>query len=109
MPLSWNEIKDNALKFSREWADESSEDAEAKSFWDGFFNIFGVPRRRVATFEQRVKKIGGKGGYIDLLWKGILLIEHKSRGQSLDRAFAQAKDHFPGLKDADLPRYILVS
>jgi hypothetical protein len=109
MPLSWNEIKDNALKFSREWADESSEDAEAKSFWDGFFNIFGVPRRRVATFEQRVKKIGGKGGYIDLLWKGILLIEHKSRGQSLDRAFAQAKDYFPGLKDADLPRYILVS
>jgi hypothetical protein len=109
MPLSWNEIKDNALKFSREWAEESSEEAEAKSFWDDFFNIFGVPRRRVATFEKRVKKIGGKDGYIDLLWKGILLIEHKSRGQNLDRAYAQAKDYFPGLKDADLPRYILVS
>jgi hypothetical protein len=109
MPLSWNEIKDNALKFSREWAEESSEEAEAKSFWDGFFNIFGVSRRRVATFEQRIKKIGGKDGYIDLLWKGILLIEHKSRGQNLDRAYAQAKGYFPGLKDADLPRYILVS
>jgi hypothetical protein len=53
MPLSWNEIKDRALQFSREWADESAEDAEAKSFLDAFFNVFGVPRKRVATFEQR--------------------------------------------------------
>ena len=32
---SWNEIRDRALAFSKEYADESSEDAEAKSFWDG--------------------------------------------------------------------------
>ncbi len=109
MPLSWNEIKDRALKFSRKWADEASEDAEAKSFLDDFFNVFGVPRKRIATFEHRVKKIDGKDGYIDLLWKGILLVEHKSRGKDLDRAFQQAKDYFPGLKDRDAPRYILVS
>ncbi|MCP5449787.1 MAG: class I SAM-dependent DNA methyltransferase [Gammaproteobacteria bacterium] len=109
MPLSWNEIKDRALKFSREWAEEFSEDAEAKSFLDAFFNVFGVPRKRVATFEQRVKKLDGRSGYIDLLWKGILLIEQKSRGKDLDRAYQQAKDYFPGLKDRDAPRYILVS
>lgn len=109
MPLSWNEIKDRALRFSKEWADEVSEDAEAKSFWDGFFDIFGVSRRRVASFEKRVKKIDGKDGYIDLLWKGVLLIEHKSRGKDLDRAFAQAKDYFPGLKDVELPEYVMVS
>lgn len=91
MPLSWNEIKDRALRFSRKWADESSEDAEAKSFLDEFFEVFGLPRRRVATFEHRVKKQGGKDGYIDLLWKGILLVEQKSRGKDLDRAFQQAK------------------
>ena len=56
MPLSWNEIKSRALAFSREWQQESSEDAEAKSFWDGFFNVFGISRRRVATFEEPVKK-----------------------------------------------------
>jgi hypothetical protein len=109
MPLSWNEIKDRALKFTREWADESSEDAEAKSFWDAFFNVFGVSRRRVATFEQPVKKSDGHDGYIDLLWRGIILVEHKSRGKDLNRAFQQAKNYFPGLKDIDLPRYILVS
>ena len=109
MPLSWNEIKDRARRFSREWAEEASEDAEAKSFWDAFFEVFGVSRRRVATFERRVKKIDGKDGYIDLLWKGVLLIEHKSRGKDLDRAHGQARDYFHGLTDAELPKYLLVS
>jgi hypothetical protein len=109
MPLSWNEIKDRALTFSREWVDESSEDAEAKSFWDGLFNVFGLPRRRVATFERKVKKIDGRDGYIDLLWKGVLLVEHKSRGKNLDRAHQQARDYFHGLTDAELPKYLLVS
>ncbi|MEO8461193.1 MAG: type IIL restriction-modification enzyme MmeI, partial [Dokdonella sp.] len=109
MPLSWNEIKDRALKFSREWAEEGSEDAEAKTFWDGFFDIFGVSRRRVANFERKVKKLDGRDGYIDLLWKGVLLVEHKSRGRDLDRAHAQARDYFHGLTDAELPRYLLVS
>lgn len=109
MPLSWNEIKSRALAFSREWADESSEDAEAKAFWHDFFHVFGINRRRVASFEERVKKIDGRDGYIDLLWKGVLLIEHKSRGKDLDRAHQQALDYFPGLKERDLPQYIMVS
>ena len=36
MPISWNEIKSRAMAFSREWADVSSEDAEAKTFWNEF-------------------------------------------------------------------------
>lgn len=109
MPLSWNEIKSRATTFAKEWENETSEDAEAKSFWDDFFNVFGISRRRVASFEQQVKKIDDKTGFIDLLWKGVILIEHKSRGRDLDRAYQQAKDYFPGLKDKELPRYILVS
>lgn len=109
MPLSWNEIKSRALTFSRDWVDVSSEDAEAKTFWNEFFNIFGISRRRVASFEERIKKIDGRDGYIDLLWKGMLLIEHKSLGKDLDRAHQQALDYFPGLKERELPQYIVVS
>ena len=109
MPISWNEIRDRAHKFSQDWADASSEDADAKSFWDAFFDVFGISRRRVGTFEHKVKKIDGKDGFIDMLWKGVLLIEHKSRGRDLTRAYTQAKDYFGGLKDNELPRYILVS
>ncbi|MEI9970383.1 MAG: type IIL restriction-modification enzyme MmeI [Terracidiphilus sp.] len=65
------------------WKNESSEDAEAKSFWDAFFNVFGITRRRVASFEKPVVKSDGKGGFIDLLWKGVLLVEHKSLGRDL--------------------------
>ncbi len=109
MPLSWNEIRTRAVAFSTEWREASSEDAESQSFWNEFFNVFGVSLRRVASFEKRVRNIDGKDGYIDLLWKGVLLIEHKSRGKNLDSAWKQALDYFPGLKERDLPRYVLVS
>ncbi len=109
MPLSWNEIKDRALAFSHKWQNETSEDAEAKSFWDDFFNVFGVSRRRVGEFEKAVKKLDGKQGYIDLLWKGVIMVEHKSRGKDLDKAFEQALEYLPGLKEHEMPKYILVS
>ena len=47
MPLSWNEIKTRAAVFVNEWEDESREEAEAKAFWDQFFNAFGVLRRKL--------------------------------------------------------------
>jgi len=107
--LSWNEIKSRALQFSLEWKDATNENAEAKSFYDAFFHIFGISRRRVATFEVAVKKQSGQQGFIDLLWKGVLLVEHKSKGKDLKRAFEQAKSYFAGLKEHELPKYILVS
>jgi len=107
--LSWNEIKDRAIKFSKEWENDFNEDAEAKSFMDEFFTVFGASRRRLGAFEKNVKKEDGKQGFIDFLWKGTILIEFKSKGKDLDKAHAQAKDYFPGLKDNELPKYILVS
>ena len=108
MSISLNEIRSRAIAFSVEWDKEVNERAEAKSFWDGFFNVFGVSRRRVAAFEERVHKSDDKEGYIDLLWKGTVLVEHKSRGKNLDRAYEQAKDYFPGISENNLPRYIIV-
>ena len=55
MALSWNEIKDRALKFSNEWVDETRERAEKDSFWNDFFNVFGISRRRVANLEGATK------------------------------------------------------
>ena len=109
MALSWNEIKDRALQFTQEWKDETREQAEAKSFWDDFFYVFGITRRRVATFEEPVKKLNDQYGFIDLFWKGTLLVEHKSRGKDLDKAYSQALDYFNGLQEHELPQYVLVS
>ena len=108
MPLSWNEIKSRALTFSRTWADAEDEDSQAKPFWIDFFEIFGITNKRVATFELNVKKLGDAQGFVDLFWPGMLIVEHKSRGKNLDRAFQQALDYFPGLPERDLPQIIIV-
>lgn len=109
MALSWNEIKDRALRFTKEWEGESRERAEKDTFWNDFFNVFGISRRRLATFEEPVKKLNNKQGFIDLFWKGTLLVEHKSKGKNLDTAFEQATDYFHGIKEHELPKYVLVS
>lgn len=108
MPLSWNDIKSRALVFSKTWATASNEDSEAKPFLIDFFEVFGVTNKRLATFEHAVKKYGGKQGFIDLFWPGVLLVEMKSRGKDLTRAYDQAMGYFDGIKEADLPRYVLV-
>lgn len=109
MTLSWNEIKDRALKFSKDWEGTFNEEADAKPFLDAFFNVFGITRKKIGTFEHRVKKLDDGNGYIDLLWKGVILVEMKSKGKNLDKAFIQAKEYTNGLKQHELPKYILVS
>ena len=109
MRLSWNEIRVRAARFVEEWRDAHYEKGETQSFYNDFFDIFGVKRRRVASYEVLVRKLGDKRGFIDLFWKGTLLVEQKSAGGNRTRAKEQAWDYFPGLKDYELPRYILVS
>jgi hypothetical protein len=109
MALSWNEIKDRALKFSNEFKNAQYEKGETQTFYNEFFNVFGLNRRRVATFEEPVKKLGDKQGFIDLFWKGVMLVEQKSQGRDLTKAKTQALEYFPNLKDEELPRYILLS
>lgn len=65
--ISLSEIRNRALKFQKEWEGEKYERGEAQSFWNDFFQIFDISRRRVATFEEPIKKLGGSQGFIDLL------------------------------------------
>jgi len=109
MPISKNEIKQRAVAFVDKWKNETSEDAEAKPFLEDFFKVFGIERKKVATFEHKVKKINEHDGYIDLFWKATILIEMKSKGKDLDKAYQQAKDYLHNIPQYELPRYILVS
>lgn len=109
MRLSWNEIRGRAAHFADEWRNATYEKGETQSFYNEFFDIFGIRRRRVASFEESVKLLGGKRGFLDLFWKGTLLVEQKSAGRDLVLAKSQALAYFPGLKDDNLPRYLLLS
>lgn len=109
MTITQQEIRERAIQFSRDWKDVTNERAEAQTFWNEFFFVFGHTRRKIARFEERVRLLGKKQGSIDLFWEGTLIAEHKSKGKDLTRAYAQALDYFPGIKDEELPRYVIVS
>ncbi len=109
MPLSWNDIRDRDTAFAKEWSKETAERAESQTFWNEFFAIFGISRRRVASFDRPTIKATGTTGFNDLFWKGMLIAEHKSRGADLDKAYHQALDYFRGLKERDLPRWVVVT
>ncbi|GBU28602.1 methylase [Treponema sp. R8-4-B8] len=122
MPLSWNEIRLRASNFVNEWKDKAPkarEEADAQDFQTDFLNIFGVSRRQVANFEHRViiggqddlfgNTTGGRRGYIDLFWKGRFIIEMKTPGKDMIKAYQQAKEYAVNLPPAELPEGILIS
>jgi len=122
MPLSWNEIRLRASNFVEEWKDKAPkarEEADAQDFQTDFLNIFGVSRRQVANFEHRVNiggqddlfdnTTGGRRGYIDLFWKGRFMIEMKTPGKDMVKAYQQAKEYAVNLPPAELPEGILIS
>ncbi len=113
MPLFWNEIRARAITFARDWSGAAREKAEAQTFWNEFFAVFGVRRRTVASFEEPVENLTGDTDFIDLFWKGRLIAEHKSRGKDLSKAHTQAIGYIQSLASAkrteEIPRYIVVS
>ncbi|MBR1997808.1 MAG: class I SAM-dependent DNA methyltransferase [Akkermansia sp.] len=106
--LSQNEISARAAKFAGVWKNTEREEAEAQSFLIDFFHVLGVDRKKVAIFEHKVKCTDGGNGYIDLFWKGKILIEMKSRGKDLTKAYEQAKRYAETLSPLELPKAILV-
>lgn len=111
--LSWNEVRERAIRFSRDHAGDRSESAEKQTFWNDFFNVFGLRRASIASFEENVRNIKGNKGSIDLLWKGRLLVEHKSYGEDLAPAETQAFTYIEDLTREnrwdEIPRFVLIS
>jgi hypothetical protein len=123
MPLSWNEIKTRASAFILEWSEKAPaarEEADAQTFEAGFLNIFGDEGRTKAVFEYKValgetkmtlfgeEASNDQKGYIDLLWKGKILIEMKSPGKDLLKAYEQAKTYADALPSKDFHKGILI-
>jgi hypothetical protein len=108
MSLTWKQIESNAVRFASEWADARYEKGETQSFYNELFGVFGVARRSVARYEEHVRLLGGGGGFVDLLWPGVLIVEQKSRGRDLGNATKQVGEYFDALPDGKKPRFQLV-
>ncbi|WP_394998860.1 DNA methyltransferase [Sphingomonas sp.] len=109
MRLGWQEIRRRAKAFSVDWKTAHYEKGETQTFYNEFFQIFGIDRKRVAIFEKKIDLIdANKRGFIDLFWPSVLLVEQKSAGKDLLKAEGQAFDYVLGLKERDTPRFVLV-
>ncbi|KEF33708.1 hypothetical protein RDMS_10975 [Deinococcus sp. RL] len=109
--LTWNEIRTRAAQFAGRWGTATQENAEAQTFWNEFLQVFGIDRRRVAAFERKVRGLekGSGRGRIDLLWPGLFMAEHKSKGRDLEAATAQALDYVAALEAHERPQWVAVS
>ena len=106
--LGWDVIGARAAAFAAEWATATYEKGETQSFYNDFFEIFGVRRRTVASYEKRVATLDkSRAGFIDLFWPGQLLVEQKSAGLDLNKARGQALNYVDWLSDRDQPRHVL--
>ena len=85
------------------------EKGETQSFYNAFFDVFGIQRRSVARYEVHVAKLDNRPGFIALFWPGVLVVEQKRAGCDLKVACEQAGEYFDALLEPDRPRYILVS
>ena len=111
--LSWPEVRERAIRFAREHSHDHSEKSEKQTFWNEFFQVFGLRRASVASFEENVRNLKGHTSSIDLLWKGRLLVEHKSFGEDLASAKTQGFTYIEDLtregRMDEVPRFVLVS
>ena len=59
--LSWNEVRDRAIRFSLDPVHlaATSERAEKQTFWNAFFEVFGLRRASFASFEENVRNLKG--------------------------------------------------
>lgn len=107
--IEYDVILDNAYKFVKVHKDDSDERQQAQSWIKDFLEkVFQINTRKVnAGFEWRVK-VGKNQQYVDHLLNGVLLIEMKSKGKSLDKAKSQAYNYVMKLKENDIPKYVML-
>lgn len=102
-----------ALGVFVEWVNthiKGDEKGEAQIFLDHMFKAFGWDdglKGAGAICEDRIKKSGGGTAFADLVWKPIVLIEMKRRGEDLSKHYRQAFDYWTRLVPGR-PRYVVL-
>ncbi len=111
MELSWENIASNATSFAHKWeAREGKEKQQAQMFVNDFLACFGITDPiAIGEYEHKCPKEVGDDGYIDFFAPSKIIIEMKTAGRSLDKAFTQVKDYVIHLESHEMPELIMVS
>ena len=88
---------------------DGDEKGEAQVFLDRLFRAFsrGGYKEAGARLEERVANDRGSTSFADLVWKPVVLIEMKRRGEDLSRHLRQAVDYWLHLVP-NRPQYVVL-
>ena len=107
--ITINEVRRRLQLFAKEHIGDRDEKQYAQQFMRDFYACFGLSKSSASMFEKKVLKFGNKRGFIDSFIPGVLLVEQKTTGEDLYRAFEQAKDYALAItNEFEKPHYILV-
>lgn len=113
MAIINREMRENAEAFILRWRGTKAERAEAQTFTNEFFRIFGLDRKSLAQFEKPIQKKDETGtGFADLFWSGKLIIESKSahldNPKQWDKTLIQAEEYIENLLPHQRPQFIML-
>jgi len=110
MPLTGEEIRASLTRLVARWSvRDGNERGEAQTFLTELFACYGQRLSDVAEFERFQK-----GGFLDLIWPRVCIIEMKSASESkrLAKHRKQALDYWRGAANPDenvpAPEYVVL-
>lgn len=110
MSLDYQHIREQLHRIIHDYKDaEGYERGQSQNFWTQIFNAYGVSGQvQSKAFEHRLKDDKSQK-YVDAFIPKLVMIEQKSRGIDLNKAYNQVSKYYERLSAADKPRYIVLS
>ena len=110
MSLDYQHIREQLHRIIHDYKDaEGYERGQSQNFWTQIFNAYGVSGQvQLKAFEHRLKDDKSQK-YVDAFIPKLVMIEQKSRGLDLNKAYNQVSKYYERLSTADKPRYIVLS
>ncbi len=108
MSLDYPHIREQLNRIIQDYKDaEGYERGQSQNFWTQIFNAYGVSGQvQLKAFEHRLKNDKAQK-YVDAFIPKLVMIEQKSRGLDLTKAYMQVSEYYDKLK-TDKPRYIVL-
>jgi type I restriction-modification system DNA methylase subunit len=108
VPFSPSVANDFAIK----WKTYTEEEQWERTFWHEFFrDICGISDYSIEGIEPQKKVLNPSTGNlerIDLYWRGVAIVEHKSADKSLEDAEVQARRYWQNLPPSLRPPFLIL-
>jgi hypothetical protein len=107
--ITINEVRRRLQEFAKEHENDRGEKQFAQQFMRDFYSCFGLSKSSASMFEKKIIKLNNRNGFIDSFIPGVLLVEQKTTGSKLEKAYKQAIDYALALENEfEKPQYILI-